>query len=771
MNLTSFLTAWAWSLPLIAVGASLVGVALSRLRARGPTKRATRLLIAQVTTKGDAAAAAEVIAAIHAMPARVTREVWVVVEEGSAARFPTADRVLTVPAGFECKARAKGRALEWARRVRAAERLDAPDVKVLLLDDDSVPSERYLRLCEQTDADIAQGIVAPRRHYGRLLSHLDDLRPLHCLAICSWAQARGRPVHVHGEGLCVRASAERVVGWNVAGSQLAEDLVFGQRASALGLRWAFLPAVIGNTSPWSARAFVTQRRRWTWGTIEAMGVIPWRARLRVVAAYVVTLGGFAASLAGTAIGLLTGEVPAGPWTASLACWLGLFALSGWISSCGSMFHALAATLLAWLTALANALVIPLVLLAGAPRAFQTIHKLPPAPTMRLRTRIPGIVRVVGAASVGLIGLLAFAVSSATLPAKPSGAGSWVSDAEGGLLRAADGPAPRAGEIRTERRAVVAAGKPVLTRFISVIAYGNDPFFGHKAGRLLDKLERLGITHVSLTVPIFTDGVYANSVQLDPELTPSSSRIEAFAAAAHRRGMTAGLNPLLDEASLASSGAWRGSLTPLDRGVWFRSYTGVIARFARLAERAGFQSLSIGTELETLLTDDRWRWVLTAARERFQGTISYAMAGSRVLDAEGAWLLDRVDQIGINAWYEADLPDGAATKEIAAALAPWQRSIRRFREAIGAPIVFTEAGAPSHSGSDRQPTLVNADSAPDPVAQARTYEAVCELARGVGSDGVIWWATTLDPPPRPRSDRGYDPIGKPATEVIRDCRFG
>ncbi len=77
------------------------------------------------------------------------------------------------------------------RLVREREGITDATTKLLLLDDDSVPSQRYLDLAIDADADVAQGIVAPRRHYGRVLSHLDDLRPLQCLAICSLGAGPG----------------------------------------------------------------------------------------------------------------------------------------------------------------------------------------------------------------------------------------------------------------------------------------------------------------------------------------------------------------------------------------------------------------------------------------------------------------------------------------------------------------------------------------------------------------------------------------------------
>ena len=87
----------------------------------------------------------------------------------------------------------------------------------------------------------------------------------------------------------------------------------------------------------------------------------------------------------------------------------------------------------------------------------------------------------------------------------------------------------------------------------------------------------------MTVPIFTSGLDANEVHTDKELTPSPRRILAFANAAHLRGMTVTLSPLLDERVLAEQGGWRGKLAPSDRDAWFGSYAKLLGRFAEIAD--------------------------------------------------------------------------------------------------------------------------------------------------------------------------------------------
>ena len=746
------LTAVVFLLPLAALPAAALGWLRARRRAARTTSALPARVIVQVTTV-DGAATREVLAAVRALPCPVPIELWVVTEPGPPHDYADADRVIVVPHDFRCQAVAKGRALEWARLVRRDEGIVGRDVKVLLLDDDSVPSARYLDLAVRADADVAQGAIVPSRHYGRGLSHLDDLRPMHCLLVCSWAQGTGHPVHVHGEGLCLRASAEQSVTWDRPGAGLAEDLVFGQRAADRGLRWAFLPAAVAVTSPWTVGAFVTQRRRWTWGTLDALRVMSRPATVRVTALYVCTLGAFVLSSVQAVSDVLSGRAVSAVWLAGLVAWLLSFALVGWFASGGRLAQALLASALAWPTALANALVLPLSLLLGRPGRFELIRKVAPA---RAPHRVLAPVAVTAAATAGCLALVLGGLGL-------GGGSSLAPDA-----RAHDGR-PSA-QVAARNVARTLGARPDLRRGLTVIAYGNDAFFAHKARRLLGRLAGLGVTHVSLTVPLFTTGRTAAAVAVDRRRTPSPARILAFARAAHERGLTVGLSPLLDEEVLAAGDSWRGELQPADRDAWFRSYARVLGRFARIARRGHFNALTVGTELESLQTDARWRTVLGAVRRHYAGTVAYAMAGTRILDHRLGWLVRHVDVVGVNAWYGLALPDRASLPEMEREMLAWRPALDRMRRQVHRPVVFTEAGLPSQRGAYRTPTAIQRDVPADELAQARNYRAVCRLARRARVAGVLWWATTLDPPRTPATDTGYDPLGKAAAREIRACRL-
>lgn len=364
-----------WTLPIVLAGMALVGY----IRGRRLRVAFAREMIIQITTVGNQETVNAIIDTIRGYRLDFAHRIWVVTEPSSPTGYQGADRIIVVPAEFECRASYKCRALEYVRRLRAQEGLDDGDLKILFLDDDSLPTKGYVEKAFHADHDICQGIVAPRNDYGRFLSHMDDLRTLNCLVFCSVFQGFGHPIQVHGEGLCVRASAEQVVTWDhpVVAS---EDLVFGQMAAHKGLDWGFFYDFVCITSPWNFRDYVKQRRRWLWGNIHAIAsVLPPAAKVRLAVKWLLGFGGYGVATAGVIldrVGVL--DIPSAirPVLAiSLVAFLGSFALSGWLNGRGRGKQSIASIFLAFFTCGFSVVVLLLGLARGNPRRFEVIEKV------------------------------------------------------------------------------------------------------------------------------------------------------------------------------------------------------------------------------------------------------------------------------------------------------------------------------------------------------------------------------------------------------------
>jgi putative flippase GtrA len=385
----------AWMMPLAELALLLSGAAWYSRRFREAGSKYSRVIL-QITTVGnEPERVGEIIRQVRDYHVDMPLSIWVVTEPEDQARYLDADLVLHVPAEFECTAKRKGRALEYSRQVRGKLRLDRPDIKILLNDDDVTPTRAYIETAFRADYDVCEGIVTPRTGYGVrplghfLASHADDIRTHACLVYCSVFQGIfGRPLHVHGEGLVITGSAEALVTWDR--DCLSEDLSFGQTACKLGLNWGWFHEYVEVTSPWTLSDYLVQRRRWLWGDIRAVRsrtLMGWGAAGRVAFKYLEGL--LVLSCSGVGLWLrFTGRIPATEGVLNfgklaMIAWVAVYFACGWVSASSShdrrsddsrMLSGVLAVLLMPVSALLawTAVVVPLV--QGEPGDFQTIRK-------------------------------------------------------------------------------------------------------------------------------------------------------------------------------------------------------------------------------------------------------------------------------------------------------------------------------------------------------------------------------------------------------------
>ncbi len=378
----------AWLTPIVCMGMIVAGYLRARRTGRQTFLPLPTLLVIQITTVGNEETVNEIIRRIRGYQLELPHVIWVATEPWSSGTYGDADEVIVVPKEFQCQASYKARALEYTRQLRIERRLNDFYVKVLFLDDDCVPTKSYVEKAFRADYDVCEGIPTPRTGYGRLLSHMDDLRTINCLYMCSVFQGLGHPIHVHGEGLCVRGSAEAFVTWDYE-MFASEDLVFGHMASFSGMSWGFVWDYVAITSPFTWRDFLKQRRRWLWGNIHAVRhVLPPTSSILLVGLYAYGLFTFVLSTIGIVMAL-TGALHLRPeiWpllVVSMAFWFAMFGLSGAINSGGGATRGIrrvrdvvVAVLLAFVTSAVAIGVQIVALLKGNPHRFEVIEKTDP----------------------------------------------------------------------------------------------------------------------------------------------------------------------------------------------------------------------------------------------------------------------------------------------------------------------------------------------------------------------------------------------------------
>ncbi len=394
----------AWLVPLIELVMLAVGQIWYRTRFEWAAWKFSTLVIQITTTGREEARVNQIISEIRSFRLSMRYRIWVVNEPGLHDRYPRADRVLTVPASFTARSKYKARALEYARRERRRLGLNGPDTKILFVDDDTSVTAAYIERAFGADYDICQGVTTPRVCYGTRplqhfwLSHFDDLRTRGCLIYCAFFQGFvGKPLHVHGEGLCITGALEDKVTWNYP-VFASEDLTFGQNAAHMGAKWGFFQEYVLLTSPWRWADFKKQRKRWLWGNIHAIthrDVLPlWQAVIiagKYMFGFSLTIISFIAAV----LRLVHLYVPPPHMTVvfwlSLCTWLAVFGASGWINSAETLpargrrvraqkrvmyrvWQAGVAVVLCPLTSLMSVVVFTIALVEGNPKRFEVIPK-------------------------------------------------------------------------------------------------------------------------------------------------------------------------------------------------------------------------------------------------------------------------------------------------------------------------------------------------------------------------------------------------------------
>lgn len=328
------------------------------------------------------------------------------------------------------------------------------------------------------------------------------------------------------------------------------------------------------------------------------------------------------------------------------------------------------------------------------------------------------------------------------------------------------------------------------RRLSPIAYhkGTNHAHVHRRGhgygsaasaRQHDWLRSIGANAISITPFGFQRGAKSDHiVGFGPDETPGggdgSMTLADMAAevdSAHRRGLRVMLKPHIWSSDFWNGSEWHGTIdqkTPEEHRRWWACYRRLILYYAEFAERSGVDYLCVGTELArmTWRYPDEWRGLIDDVRKVFSGDITYAAHWDREWREIGFW--DRLDFIGIGAYFPLNAPDSATVEQLATAWTPYRRAIDSVADRFGRPFLFVEFGYRPVAGTWREPWRYDGGTA-DAEAQRRGFEA---MFRAFENDrrfrGVYVWKTfTDDTAARSTGEQtGFVFKGLPGESVLR-----
>src|SRR5260370_10747776 len=153
-------------------------------------------------------------------------------------------------------------------------------------------------------------------------------------------------------------------------------------------------------------------------------------------------------------------------------------------------------------------------------------------------------------------------------------------------------------------------------------HDSDAVVRAKARRIINYAIRLNANSIAVTFPFYTHGITSDTVYTSPITTPSPAHIAIFLSEAARSHIRVTLRPILNEIALVAQNpiAWRGSIEPADRTVWFRSYRALLLPYAKVAESGHAASFVIGTELNSLEADPNWPGLIRAIKSGYRGDL-------------------------------------------------------------------------------------------------------------------------------------------------------
>ena len=183
---------------------------------------------------------------------------------------------------------------------------------------------------------------------------------------------------------------------------------------------------------------------------------------------------------------------------------------------------------------------------------------------------------------------------------------------------------------------------------------------------------------------------------------------------------------------AINGQWRGDFNPSNLDAWFQSYTQFIVRYAQIAQEESVEAFVMGTEFRTIsgaANRNRWLAVITAVRNVYSGTLTYAANATFPGDEFASvsfW--DQLDLIGLDGYFNLTNLNNPTLAQLISA---WTNNrngensvaaVQNFASSRGKPLIFTEIGYKSTDRTNVEPWNFGLSGAVDTAEQRDCYEA-------------------------------------------------
>lgn len=318
-----------------------------------------------------------------------------------------------------------------------------------------------------------------------------------------------------------------------------------------------------------------------------------------------------------------------------------------------------------------------------------------------------------------------------------------------------------------QRVAGATTVPAVRQYSETMYPMSADYFGSSAARAeLDKMAADHTTSITIVIQYHQSTVTSSDIVPGAD-TPTDASLTSIVGYARSKGLHVSAVMHVDP----DDGSWRAYIMPADRDRWFGQYDTLLRHDATLLQAAGAQTFVLGAEMTGVSTNaadptdgDRWKLLIADVRSRFSGLLTYSAqrsGGSGEVDTVTFWPL--LDEIGISAYWALG---SSPTDTVANLKADWAHidatQVQPLYVRWGKPILFTEVGYRSYTGSHLQPWNYSVGGSYDGQEQARDYWALVQYwqTRPYWA-GVAFWELGPHGGSPGAGDIGYTPEGKPA----------
>jgi hypothetical protein len=288
--------------------------------------------------------------------------------------------------------------------------------------------------------------------------------------------------------------------------------------------------------------------------------------------------------------------------------------------------------------------------------------------------------------------------------------------------------------------------------------------------LLDELVRLGVNAISITPFGRIWSLHSTEILMDFEAPYPDNR--AAVSEMIRQAKARGLQVLVIPHLWVESGGWRGEIDPGSDERWAayqESYRRFVLAWARDAQRAGADALSIGVECKSWSGrfGEYWSALIAELRTAFHGKLTYSANWDEAEDV-GFW--DQLDWIGVNAFYPLAAHDDASDEEYRQGAGAALDRLGGLARTLQKPVVLIEIGYTTRKNAAVQPWLWPDDMQNVIVDEREQARALAALAGAAASrefvHGLYVWRYYADlDDVSQEAAWGFSPHGKLAEPML------